>query len=417
MTPRQPTPPIPINAENVNHSGNEQSKSAHYVFDFGADTQYEVSLLNQQQQKVLQEMRTFYWDLTDCANDVIVRFKSTQQRIRFRAGSWGYTPVAAALSDLGFTVTGTAPDVAEFLVLNYDLQSIISEAPVTDIAPGDVEFSTSPVILGRYSAGAGPGQEIPIVAPFQINNVQLSVQAGAQFNIFGRRTAGAGAMEDCTRAQLSLARVDADNAFSAPQRINQNAASPDAFFNANTVLQMEGADGASSYCVMKAYGGQAIFAGVRVNGTPAAPTGVLNTQILFSFRAYGWNSGGAISTFLPPIVYEAIEDFTLTANGSRLVLQSVAAGTTACLTRWYLEGSGGLRSIGATDPGINALAVSNFTKTGVFTVATLPAAATAGAGARANVNNALAPAYLAALAGGGAAFSGALSTGAAWVSS
>lgn len=53
-------------------------------------------------------------------------------------------------------------------------------------------------------------------------------------------------------------------------------------------------------------------------------------------------------------------------------------------------------------------------KTGVFTVATLPAAATAGQGATALVSDALAPTFGAAVAGGGAVNTPVFSTGAAW---
>ncbi len=61
-----------------------------------------------------------------------------------------------------------------------------------------------------------------------------------------------------------------------------------------------------------------------------------------------------------------------------------------------------------------SFAAGTFLKTGAVTVATLPAAATAGQGARYLVTDALGPAFGAAVVGGGAVIVPVYSTGAAW---
>lgn len=61
------------------------------------------------------------------------------------------------------------------------------------------------------------------------------------------------------------------------------------------------------------------------------------------------------------------------------------------------------------------VAASTTIKAGLYTVATLPTCNAAAKGARANVTDAMAPAWLAALVGGGAVVAPAFCNGAAWV--
>lgn len=61
-----------------------------------------------------------------------------------------------------------------------------------------------------------------------------------------------------------------------------------------------------------------------------------------------------------------------------------------------------------------SLTATSFLRAAPVAVASLPSAATAGAGARATVNDALAPSFGSAVAGGGAVVTGVISTGSAW---
>lgn len=77
--------------------------------------------------------------------------------------------------------------------------------------------------------------------------------------------------------------------------------------------------------------------------------------------------------------------------------------------------NGGGVSIGnTTNPGAANLSVTGTVKTLVTTVASLPSAATVGAGARAFVTNALAPVFGSAVVGGGGVNVPVYSTGSAW---
>ena len=105
-------------------------------------------------------------------------------------------------------------------------------------------------------------------------------------------------------------------------------------------------------------------------------------------------------------------------SGNQLVFQSGSS----YLNRWIISSSGhfvaaddntyDIGASGATRP--RNLYMGSWIRMAVVTVATLPAAATAGAGARMMVNDALAPVFGNAVAGGGAVTVPVYSTGAAW---
>lgn len=83
-------------------------------------------------------------------------------------------------------------------------------------------------------------------------------------------------------------------------------------------------------------------------------------------------------------------------------------------TYMKLHNAGGLSLNGAANAGLGTLHAASFIKTTPKTVATLTAAATAGAGARDFVTDALAPTFGSAVTGGGAVNVPVYSTGAAW---
>lgn len=96
----------------------------------------------------------------------------------------------------------------------------------------------------------------------------------------------------------------------------------------------------------------------------------------------------------------------------------VSAGT----NKWnlYISGTasnyfnGGINVGSTADPGAGNIFASGVVKTAVKTVATLPSAATVGAGARSFVSDASAPVFGAAVVGGGAVKVPVYSTGTAW---
>lgn len=227
--------------------------------------------------------------------------------------------------------------------------------------------------------------DAPSVIGGNANGPAEEFHAGADFDILSR-TGGAIAFN--TRAALSLARLDQAQTFTGTQTANAGA----------------------SLLAFIAYTADAGATGavLRFNHDTPSPA---NNDSPGVFQFFGRDDGGNIVNWCGLTCQ--IVNVSAAAKSSRFIF-STTFGNVG-MNSMIL--GGGLVVGGSVDPGSGYVSAVNAVKGGTFTVATLPAAATAGQGARANVNDALAPAYLVALAGGGAAFSGALSTGAAWVSS
>lgn len=111
------------------------------------------------------------------------------------------------------------------------------------LSPSDVAFSATDRLLGRDTAGAGAGEELTVgggieftgtggiqtsaltgdvtksagstVTSIANNSLALSklVNAAAQYDLIGRKSASGGAWEDCTRADLKIAGTDLQNVF------------------------------------------------------------------------------------------------------------------------------------------------------------------------------------------------------------
>ncbi len=147
----------------------------------------------------------------------------------------------------------------------------------------------------------------------------------------------------------------------------------------------------------------------RRRGTIAAPTGVLNGDLLGSFFWRGYTSAGADTGNIAAMSCAAIEDFTSGAQGNAIVLATTAIGATSRATRLQIDSVSGLQ----TNGGITIDANRIF-RLRVYTVGTLPAAGTRGR--LACVSDATAPTYLGALVGGGAVSCPVFDNNAAWVS-
>lgn len=126
-----------------------------------------------------------------------------------------------------------------------------------------------------------------------------------------------------------------------------------------------------------------------------------------------WSLNASAADFRNTLIRPVMDAVTAGAESAHLdfrVIQAGSIGVKATI------GAG--LYVGGTDPGAGSIATSTtgFSRAGVFTVGTLPAAGTAGAGARASVTDSLAPAYLVNIAAGGAAFSPVISDGTNWKS-
>lgn len=129
------------------------------------------------------------------------------------------------------------------------------------------------------------------------------------------------------------------------------------------------------------------------------------------------------ATWVQGIVYDNTSLKVSYSNGSAWIPLSSTTGTVTTVSVATANGVSGTVATATTTPAITltlgaitptSVAATTTVKTGSYTVATLPAAATAGAGARAYVTDALAPTFLTAIVGGGAIATPVFSDGTNW---
>lgn len=79
---------------------------------------------------------------------------------------------------------------------------------------------------GAATTGVSYRTDFTAVKALLLSGIALTAlaNAAAQYDVIGRKTAGAGAWEDCTRPQLLLAGTDLANTFTANQTINTTPA-------------------------------------------------------------------------------------------------------------------------------------------------------------------------------------------------
>lgn len=334
------------------------------------------------------------------------------------------------------------------------------------ILPGDITFAVSPRLLGRTTVGTGPGEEISVDATLTLAALALKrAPITGDVTIAGGSNASAFRVFNPTAVlgnPTGLGAVPIDIVASADGQVLQRAAGVLAFatppvpgsntvplaslVNATAQYNLVGRTSAGAGAWQEkatssdvfAMLGQANNAGIRTSlglGTAAvANTGVSGANLTF---ANGNNtfSGNCIWSTIPAFngAEYALRNTLASALGQRVAqryfsLNSAAidtqialldvafasntSGSENALFRCFTiqAGSLGIRfSIGSglfspsvADLGPETINVAGVIKTGVFTVATLPSAASVGVGPRAIVIDALGPVFGAAVVGGGA---------------
>lgn len=266
---------------------------------------------------------------------------------------------SAALSVIGRSANSVG-DVADIVgTLGQVLQ--IAAGPI-------VAFGTPPV----------PGS----------NTVPLAslANAAAQYDIVGRKTAGGGAWEDSTRTQLNLPGLELSNTFTINQTITQTTST---FSNTDSTLVLSSTDAGASGPTITLWHNSA---------SPAA-----NDTI----RQRAYFNDTAAAAFLGFQLAYTLTSATLGAEsvGLRYGTRQAGAFSNRLLidAGVYLSGSAdqGAGSFTATTLyAANVLiADGSYIRLRSFTVATLPAPVVGGT---AFVSDALAPAFGAAVVGGGA---------------
>jgi hypothetical protein len=181
------------------------------------------------------------------------------------------------------------------------------------------------------------------------------------------------------------------------------------------------------------------FIGRRARGTAASPANVVINDVIASFGGRGFGSTGfVIGTQVPGIQIVADENFTDTAQGTRIVFNSTRNAANASVTGMSLDSTGNLHIQTTTPSGnistgalvvkggagiagnvnvggtIYGNVVANVLNTITTTVSSLPSASAVGAGTRAFVTDANTTTFNSAVSGSGGNAMPVFSTGTSW---
>lgn len=315
-------------------------------------------------------------------------------------------------------VGGILTDTAE-IDFTYDDagNTIKADIKANSVVVGRISFAATARLLGRATASAGAGEEIPLGGALAMSGGTLVTALSATARLLGRTTAGSGVSEEISvGATLSLSALSL-----GINLANNNTWTGTASWNdgVSTDCVTSIGYGATAFSMVRAGGGQvtyqvqgegtttanlsrystdateSAFVFNKARGTIASPSVVATSDAIGTLR---WRSQGSAS-FGTNAEYTAFitdPSPSNTARGTVVKLSMCPNGSNTLteVARWSNES--GLQVFGTN----TVIDQNRLLRLRVYTVATLPAAGTAGR--TAFVSDALAPTFGATVAGAGA---------------
>jgi len=135
----------------------------------------------------------------------------------------------------------------------------------------------------------------------------------------------------------------------APRTHNNNAAAAPTSAPTGTVLRSIGADGDNAGYALDAFGGVPTLRVRRANGTGAVPTSVASGDMIGTLVYSGYYTGGgpAYATSPSSLRSHATENWSSTAQGTKLVLAVTPNTTASPVDAWTVDQDKSLTGIGA----------------------------------------------------------------------
>lgn len=312
-----------------------------------------------------------------------------------------------------------------------DMAALTVKANATNAtaAPQDVAAAANDTVFRRTGDTLNWGGVTD--GMLAVNTLALTklANAAAQYDIVGRKTAGAGAWEDCTRDQLLVATLDTAQTFTAAKVMPTlwagvdptpaNALLTNGFFSVTALgstaasSNVQSESGNVFFVVGRAgtnsVGG--VIRGAKARGVYGAFTAIPQNEIPLRLEARAVGAAGATATFITATqlnhqVVAATPSATDMESREALFLCPAGSVTLTEISRF--DHANGFSMYGANI----VIGTERLLRVRQYTVATLPAGVV---GMYAAVTNALAPAYNVAVAGGGAINVPVYYNGAAWV--
>ena len=146
--------------------------------------------------------------------------------------------------------------------------------------------------------------------------------------------------------------------------INNNTALPSAGAIANTSIWQVGADTTNNEILLDAFGAINRFNFRRAAGTSASPTALTSGSNIAIINGFGYGATGYSSTSRVQINFATSENWTDTAQGTRIVFNTTTNGTATLSERMRIDDAGNV-GIGTTSPSASAILDAQSTTKGV----------------------------------------------------
>ena len=202
---------------------------------------------------------------------------------------------------------------------------------ISNIGLLTIDSANLPVSFGNFYANNN------ILSIVNMNeNMILETQGSAEIQMIGNigfyQFDGTGAPSGqyfyaSKDGQLTIYVPAADPAAGAVKIIGTASGNFSPPLNTGVMLQITGQNNDASRLYNDSVGGFAAFVGRRINGTVASPTPVLAGQEIIRISSTGYNGNTIPGTAGARIVFQAMEDFTPTTNGSNLSFWATAVGS------------------------------------------------------------------------------------------
>ena len=146
--------------------------------------------------------------------------------------------------------------------------------------------------------------------------------------------------------------------------INKNSAAPAAIVG-TPYLNIVGANSETPRISFDSYNGINVIVFRRANGTQAAPSALLSGEQMGNISVFGYGATGYTTTQRGFITFNADENWTDAAQGSRIIFATTSAGTAAAGTERMRIDSNGNVGVGTSSPSATAILDAQSTTKGV----------------------------------------------------
>lgn len=392
----------------------EGARSVKVTVDFSQGSSQIIDLVMMLQRLGMSCIQAAFINNANGANSITIRAAATGQEQTISAGAQGWINFLSPDFDT-LTVTSGGTDTVDFHLLNFPVTPHIWGASGS-VPPGLYVLVAGDTMTGPLILDADPTDPLGAATKQYVDGIGAGFVQIAGDTMTGPLQVPAGTVAapglDVGEVGTGLYRPAAGQlglAVGGVEGLYIDSGNISAYRSAG-LINTWSSDSALTIAYER-YSGNSFAASYQIRkarGTRAAPTVVATNDILGSFLFQGYNSAAFVT------VNSIINRCVAAAPGvgameGRIEFSlSPAAGAAAEMMR--LQYAVGLSMYGA-----NVIVDNNrLLKLRVYTVATLPAAAVAGAGATAYVSNAAAPAWGVAVVGGGAVGCPVYTDGAIW---